>query len=350
MLDVREYGAGNVNDTFLVTTAEPGDNKFILQKINTRVFSRPELIMHNLRLLAEHANKRLRSEQQGDSRRWEIPKIIQTAAGTDFFIDSHGAFWRAISFIGNAVTYETVQNANHAREAGYALGRFHRLISDLDPNTLYDTLVGFHITPQYLRHYEKTIHETQNSTKSPETRYCSNFIAARRQLAAVLENAKQTNKLIIRPIHGDPKVSNIMLDEKTGHAISIIDLDTVKPGLIHYDLGDCLRSCCNVAGEEAIDLQDVYFETDLCKAILDGYQSEARSFLTQYDYYYLYDAIRLLPFELGLRFFTDFLAGNVYFKVKHKEHNLQRALVQFRLTESIEAQEAAISSIIRGFE
>ena len=139
-------------------------------------------------------------------------------------------------------------------------------------------------------------------------------------------------------MHGDPKVNNVMLDTATGQAVGMVDLDTVKPGLVHYDIGDCLRSGCNPRGEETGDWEVVRFEPELCRAMLTGYLSLARDFLTETDYAYLYDAIRLLAFELGLRFFTDYLAGNVYFKARHPEHNLVRALVQFKLTESIESQ------------
>jgi hypothetical protein len=138
-----------------------------------------------------------------------------------------------------------------------------------------------------------------------------------------------------------------MIDNATGQAISIVDLDTVKPGLVHYDIGDCLRSGCNPLGEETEQWEQVRFDPELCQAILQGYLSLAREFLTENDYEYLYDAIRLISFELGLRFFTDYLEGNVYFKADHQEHNLARALVQFKLTESIESQATAIRFIIR---
>ncbi|RPI33795.1 MAG: aminoglycoside phosphotransferase, partial [Nitrospiraceae bacterium] len=147
--------------------------------------------------------------------------------------------------------------------------------------------------------------------------------------------------------HGDPKVNNILMDNATGQAVSIVDLDTVKPGLVHYDIGDCLRSGCNPLGEETEEWEAVQFNPDLCRSILQGYIPMAREFLTENDFAYLFDAIRLIAFELGLRFFTDYLEGDVYFKVNRPDHNLARALVQFRLAESIESQEAAVRSIIR---
>ena len=139
-----------------------------------------------------------------------------------------------------------------------------------------------------------------------------------------------------------------MIDNATRQAVSIVDLDTVKPGLVHYDIGDCLRSSCNPLGEETERWEMVRFDPDLCQAVLQGYLSLAKDFLTENDYDYLYDAIRLIAFELGLRFFTDYLEGNVYFKANHPEHNLARALVQFKLTESIEDQAETIGAIIQG--
>jgi Ser/Thr protein kinase RdoA (MazF antagonist) len=164
----------------------------------------------------------------------------------------------------------------------------------------------------------------------------------------VLEQAREQGKLSLRPVHGDPKVNNVMIEKTTGRAISLVDLDTVKPGLIHYDIGDCMRSGCNPLGEETEQWEAVCFDPEIGAAILEGYLTQARNFLTEADYEYLYLSIRLLAFELGVRFFTDYLAGNVYFKVKHPQHNLQRALVQFKLTESIEAHEADIRHIIQG--
>jgi Ser/Thr protein kinase RdoA (MazF antagonist) len=163
----------------------------------------------------------------------------------------------------------------------------------------------------------------------------------------VLENARAEGRLMLRVIHGDPKVNNIMMDTASGQAISIIDLDTVKPGLVHYDIGDCMRSGCNPLGEETGEWEKVSFDIDCCRAILEGYLRTARTFLSEDDFAYLYDSIRLIAFELGLRFFTDCLEGDVYFRVKGPGHNLARALVQFRLTRSIEEQENAIRAIIR---
>jgi hypothetical protein len=344
---LREYGNGNVHGTFLVTLEAEHEKHFILQRMNTQVFCRPELVMLNMRTCTEHMREKLEHEGPGAGRRrWETPKVIFTRDGRDHWIDSDGAFWRAISFIEDSQSFDTIQDIGHALEVGAALGIFHSLISDLPAAKLADTLKGFHVTPLYLRHYDE-VSAKRGASKTVEVDYALRFISERREWAAILEEAGEQGRLKLRSIHGDPKVNNVMIDTATGQAVAMVDLDTVKPGLIHYDIGDCLRSCCNPLGEETSRWEAVRFEPDLCRAVLEGYLSIARAFLTENDYAYVYDAIRLIAFELGLRFFTDYLEGNVYFKVKNSEHNLARALVQFKLTESIELQKAAIDAVIR---
>ena len=342
ILDVHEFGNGNINDTYLVTTDSNEELHFVLQRINTQVFKQPRLIMQNMRTFTEHMRRRAREE----GHIWEMPRVLRTQDNQDFYLDGENRFWRAISYVEGARSFDTISNTGHAREVGHALGTFQHLISDLPVETLADTLEGFHITPGYIGQFDK-IRSNNGFASSSEVRFALEFIAARRDWAHVLEHARRDGRLPLRPVHGDPKVNNVMIDEKTGRAISLVDLDTVKPGLIHYDIGDCMRSGCNPLGEETEHWESVCFEPEIGEAILTGYLTEARHFLSPADYEYLYDSIRLLAFELGVRFFTDHLAGNVYFKVKHPHHNLLRALVQFKLTESIEAHEPEIRRIVQ---
>ena len=344
--DIREFGNGNINNTFLVTVVGEKEKHFILQRVNTRVFHQPECIIRNMRTVSEHIHKRLKDVPLKAGRRWEVPRVLLTQDQQDHWRDSEGAFWRALSFVEGAHTVATIQDSSHAREVGYGLGMFQHLLSDLPAERLVNTLEGFHITPSYLQNY-KRVAASHSVSASPEEQHCMQFIDDRGSRVHVLEDAKAQGKLCLRPIHGDPKIDNIMMDTVTGQAVSIIDLDTITPGLLHYDVGDCLRSGCNPLGEKPEQWEKVSFQTDLCQAILQGYCSVASTFLTENDYDYLYDAVRLIAFELGLRYFTDYLEGNVYFKTRYPEHNLDRALVQFKLTESIESQEAAICAIIR---
>ncbi|WP_309717346.1 aminoglycoside phosphotransferase family protein [Armatimonas sp.] len=343
IVEIKQDTTGNINKTYVVTLADA--ERFILQRINKTVFTQPELVMRNIRTFSEHVTRKLAVAPLDKGRRWETPRVMATQDGRDFWLDPEGEYWRALSFIPRSRSYNTAQSEDHAYEVGFGLGAFHNLISDLPADQLADTLPGFHIAPGYLAHFDKVV--TNHKTElTAEVRYGLDFVATRRGLASVLEDAKASGKLPLRPIHGDPKINNVMMDTTTGQAISIIDLDTVKPGLVHYDIGDGLRSACNPLGEETKDFDSVCFEPELGKAILSGYLEQAHHFLTPADYEHLFDAIRLIAFELGLRFFTDHLAGDVYFTANYRGHNLERALVQFALCKSIESQESTIRKII----
>ena len=347
---VEPTGDGNVNDTYLaIFRTTFSEERFIVQRINKKVFPRPEYIMRNMRAVTEHVHQRLERDAHMADRIWQLPRIIPAKDGCDFVTDSDGEYWRAISLIASAHSFSQVQGMEHAHEAGFVLGHFQKVISDLSVDGLLDTLEGFHITPQYLAKLDAALQTPDGQARlnsSLEAQRCHQFIEKRRQWCSVLEEARQRGELQLRPVHGDPKISNIMIDDATGKGTCIVDLDTVKPGLIHYDFGDCLRSSCNPAGEEAMDLRRVVFDTDLCDAIVKGYMVHAREFLTDADRHYLYDSVRLIAFELGLRFFADYIAGDVYFKVRCDGQNLNRARVQFKLTESIEAREQAIRRIL----
>lgn len=343
IVEIKQDTTGNINRTYVVTLADA--ERFILQRINKKVFTQPELVMRNIRCFSEHVTRKLAVAPLDKGRRWETPKVIAAQDGRDFWLDPEGEYWRALSFIPRSRSYNTAQSEEHAYEVGFGLGAFHNLISDLPAEQLADTLPGFHIAPGYLAHFDK-IAASHKTEITSEVRYGLDFVEARRSLASVLEDAKAAGKLPLRPTHGDPKINNVMMDTTTGQAISIIDLDTVKPGLVHYDIGDGLRSACNPLGEETKDFDAVRFEPELAKAILSGYLEQAHHFLTPADYEHLFDAIRLIAFELGLRFFTDHLAGDVYFLADHRGHNLERALVQFALCKSIESQESTIRKII----
>jgi hypothetical protein len=350
LVTVEPTGSGNVNDTYLaVFRTHFSEERFVLQKINRRVFPRPEFIMENMRRVTEHVHRRLEEEEDTADRIWQLPKIIPAKTGQDYAMDGDGEYWRAISLIASANAYARVQGLEHAREAGVVLGQFQRLISDLSADTLHDTLEGFHITPRYLQNYDAVLATPDGASRLASSllaQQCRRYVSERREWCSVLEDAKARGALKLQPIHGDPKIANIMIDNATGKGTAIVDLDTCKPGLVHYDFGDCLRSCCNPAGEEEQDPGRVFFDTDLCEAIVRGYMTQARHFLTDDDRALLYDAVRLIAFELGLRFFTDYLAGDVYFKTRYDGHNLHRATVQFRLTESIETRESAIRRVL----
>ena len=345
---ISQLGSGNVNDTFLVTLNRSASRQaFVMQRLNTDVFDKPELVMRNLLRLGIHVEQRLAQQPpELTGRRWEVPKVLPTLDADGHWVEHQGEFWRSITYIGAATTTDVIQDDIHARELGYGLGMFHHLISDLPTNELADTLENFHITPAYLADFD-AVRADAAGQMTPRLQEALNFIENRREGIDVLEQACARGELKRRPIHGDPKINNVMIDESTGHAVGLIDLDTVKPGLVHYDIGDCLRSCCNRLGEETREPENVRFDLGLCRSILQGYLAIGRSFLTPDDFRYLPDCIRLIPLELGLRFLTDHLEGDHYFRTDRADHNLDRALVQFALTRSIEQQWSALQDLVR---
>ena len=350
LASIRPAGSGNVNDTYLaVFRTHFSEERIIIQRVNSHVFAQPEWIMENMSILTNHCHKQLQTESRTADRIWQLPRIVPCRDGQDFFRDDNGDFWRALTLIASAKSYDVAQSAEHAFEIGTVLGQFHRLVSRMNPLSLRDTLPGFHETPNYLEQYDAVVQtpEAQELIESSmEVRNAQRFIEERHEFAFTLQHALEAGELDIRLIHGDPKISNIMIDDDTGKGTAIIDLDTAKPGLIHYDFGDALRSLCNREGEETSELSKVVFDLDLCEAFVRGYMAYAKDFLTANDKKYLYDSIRLITFELGLRFFQDYLAGNIYFKVKSPEQNLHRAQVQFRLCESIETRQRQIKAVL----
>lgn len=350
LIYVNAITRGNVNDTYEAAFREGGDvHRVILQRINRHVFQKPEWIMSNMRAVTDHIGRKIQNEYETANREWGFPKLVPARTGDDYFLDESDNFWRVISKIDAASSYSEIRDAEHATEAGAVLGCFHRLISDIDSEGLYDTLPGYHVCPRYLTKYDHTLGNGCVASRvglTREVKRLQTFIQERRELAHVLQEALDDGVLSMQPVHGDPKVDNIMIDDFTGKGIGMVDLDTVKPGLIHYDFGDALRSACNPAGEDATDLKEVVFDIDLCRAFVRGYMRQAGDFLTDGDRYYLFEAVHLLAFELGLRFFEDYLAGDKYFKVRFEEHNLNRARVQFKLCESVELNEPAIREAI----
>jgi len=345
VFSLEPFGNGNVNDTFLVTCRDGSPRRFLLQRINPRVFPFPRQIAGNMRTVTEHVLERLQRDPFCSSLRWEVPRLLLTREGLEYEVDWKGHVWRAMTFIEEAETFQTVQGEKHAREVGRALGIFHCLIHDMPMDKVVRVLENFHVAPHYLQRYDRILSHGFPA-KSPETEHVRKFVDERRGVVSHLEDAKAQERLEVVPIHGDPKVNNILFDRLSHTAVAMVDLDTVTPGLLLYDLGDCLRSCCNLLGEETREWERVRFDMDLCRAILGGYMASSQKGLKEGDRDHLFEAIRLLPLELGLRFFTDYLEGNVYFKVAFPEQNLLRALVQFRLTESIEEQSVSLRILI----
>jgi hypothetical protein len=345
---VEKFGSGNINDTYRSILRHPSTRAYIHQRINQTVFSSPDKVMENIVRVTTHIREKLQSSERNTT-----VELIPTKKGLLWYVDSTGEYWRTMAFIANAVTYNTIQNLEHAYEAGKILGTFQRYVADIPPGQLHDTLPGFHHTPVYYDQFLSTLEATHSDPaiearkQEPDSIELINIIRTHESLVPLLMEPYQTGALRERVVHNDPKINNILLDERTHQGVCIIDLDTVKSGLIHFDYGDCLRSAANPAGEEARNIRQVYFDVNIFEQITRGYLEETRSFLSEAEIAYLVDSIKVIAFELGMRFFTDYLKGDVYFKVSHPQHNLNRAQVQLTLLKDIETKEAEIRSIMK---
>ncbi|MBU0679869.1 MAG: aminoglycoside phosphotransferase family protein [Proteobacteria bacterium] len=341
-LKVCEIGAGNINDTFLVTGQ--GQPSFILQRLSRQAFSSPEQICENLSIL-NHSLPADRIAALISDRRWTIPQLLSTSHDTLGWCDSNNGFWRALSYINATRTLSCLTSTTEAMEVGRALAIFHNLVKDIEPDSLHVTIPHFHDTPHYFHLYQGVLAANPSCLNSGLAAECLHFIKAHQDSLAILEDGRARGELTVTTIHGDPKLANILFDQQTAQACAFIDLDTVGPGLLLYDLGDCLRSCCNQGGS-LYDLSTTRFESDFCRAILQGYLEKGRHLLSPGDRHYLLAAIRLIPLELGIRFFSDYLSGCHYFKTTSPTDTLRRAAAQFRLVANIEEQQASLTAML----
>ncbi len=309
-LAIVPLGRGLINDSWLVTASR---KRGVLQRINRQVFPDPARIMANIAAVARHLAAR-------PECRLELPTLIPSRSGENF-VRVGDDFWRLWHYLP-ATTLERVDGPDIAFRLGWSLGHLHRLLAEIDPTVLYDTLPGFHVTSSYLYAFDRALTAWRDVFPPALERACD-FVQHRRQRATVLERAD----LPLRVVHGDPKLDNVLFDSESLKPLAWVDLDTLKPGLWLWDIGDCVRSACG--GQGRLDLS-------LTAALLKGWLAEAGRWLTAAEIALLPEAIWLLPFELGLRFLTDHLQGDRYFKVGFRGENLRRALTQFALTEDIE--------------
>lgn len=333
---IAPLGEGNINATYLVSY----ENRppLVVQRLNESVFPDPIGVARNVELITSYLSTRW-SEDFGRCTFCRFPEVIKCKDGRSWFEDQSGGVWRCLSHVDNGVSYPRVVSDDQPTEAGMMLGCFHALLEDFDGSVLVDPLPGFH----HLRNYEYSYLEAISShsrSENSEFLYCRKMIENRLK-SRVLEELVEEAETHKRVIHGDPKCDNFLFDRRTGQALALIDLDTVSRGLLAVDIGDCLRSFCNPAGEKA--LSTIFFDIGICERLLKSY---FKAFdLSRTEKFLIYHGVRLLTYELGLRFFTDHLNNDRYFKITRKGENLQRAQVQFKLLESIEKQRSEIEKL-----
>ena len=330
---ITPLGDGNINATYLVTfTRRPS---LVVQRLNGAVFPDPVSVVRNVALVTSYLGER-RSAGAGRCHCYRFPEAVELRDGRSWYEDQSGSVWRCLSYLDNTVSRPCVTGADQALEAGRLLGCFHALLEGFDSSALADPLPGFHDLSAYKRAYLNSVADHRRSQTS-EFLYCLRMIEARLD-TDTLGQCMAPPQVPQRVIHGDPKCDNFLFDRASGQPLSLIDLDTVSHGLLAVDIGDCLRSFCNPAGEKA--RAEVGFDMQICEGLLEGYFQSFEPNRTERELFY--HGVRLLTYELGLRFFTDHLNGDRYFKITRDGENLQRARVQFKLLESIEAQRSAI--------
>jgi Ser/Thr protein kinase RdoA (MazF antagonist) len=333
---LQPLGQGKINDTWLVTFSS--GERLVLQRLPAAVFPDPQCVMHNIRLVTSH----LHAWSQQTKLHMPFLSLYTNPDGKDLFIDPSNNGWRLLTYIDCSRTVEELDSPQQAYEIGRMLGLFHTVLADVDQGQLRDPLPGFHDTLAYIKKYNQLSH--QSAATHLKEAACIQFIEEMRGIAVTFTARVDTLTHLV--IHGDPKASNFLFAENKDTVISIIDLDTVQAGLLLHDLGDCLRSCCNRQGEEHDNPEGTIFSAEFFAAILKGYGSVAASLLSEADLQILPDAAALISFELGVRFFTDHLSGDAYFKTSKKGQNLVRALIQFHLANSIARQQVLLHKIV----
>lgn len=343
---LEPLGGGIVNDTWRLTL--PSGKKYILQRLNPSVFPDPTAVQENLRTVTEHIHAELttvpRSCGAGYGRNFTFFRPVANQDGVISHQDGTGVFWRLLTFIEHSRSLHSISTPDQAEEIGATLGLFHQLLATLPPEVLTDPLPGFHNTPRYLARYDRLL---SSGPQYPEVDDCRRFIAQHRQDAFFLEKARKQGKIGRQVIHADPKVANFLFSADAKSVISLIDLDTVRPGLLLHDIGDCLRSCCNPLGEEVESPDQIIFNADFFAAAVKGYLTTAADLLTAEDKRLLVKSVWLISFELGLRFYSDYLVNNCYFKVNYPKQNLFRARIQFALARSIKQQDDRLCAMIQ---
>lgn len=332
---ISPLGRGHINDTYLVASA---DRPLVLQRINPRVFPEPMRVIENFFLVSNHL-RRIGGKRYPAFR---CAEPVPTLAGGVAHDDGRGGLWRGQSFLHHQ-TIAAVSTSQQARELGRALATLHLLLEGLETHRLIEPLPGFHYLPGYLADYEQVAMLSRE--RGGEVDDCHQAVAAGRDAALELEIARKSGLLRTRPIHGDPKIDNVLF-ANGGCACGFLDLDTVMVGLPHYDLGDCLRSSCNRGGEEPA-IASPLFSLDICRAILEGYAAIGAGLLSAPEAAYIFNGVLTITYALGVRFFTDHLRGDRYFKVGCRGDNLRRALAQFALVEDIRKKETAIRRLTK---
>jgi aminoglycoside phosphotransferase (APT) family kinase protein len=336
---------GHINETYTATYNQGGTFvRYIHQKINQTVFKDPDSLMRNMMRVTTHLRAKWAAQGANDITRRSLT-LVPTRDGRPFYRDADGACWRTFVFVEKTQTFEAVQSPGQAYEAGKAFGNFQRLLVDLPGERLTETIPDFHNTRKRFAALQQAIaqdHCNRAQTAAAEIA----FALQQEPIVDVLLKAQARGDIPERITHNDTKFNNVMLDSETGQEMCVVDLDTVMPGLVLYDFGDMVRTTTSPTLEDELDLSQVEMQMPVFKELARGYCEATRSFLTPAEKSYLAFSGKLITYTIGIRFLTDFLAGDTYFRVHRSQHNLDRCRTQFQLVQSIAQQEETMQQSV----
>lgn len=341
--DAQPYGNGHINDTFLCES-EPA---LILQRINSNVFKNPHEVMENIYNVTEFLKKKIVAAG-GDPDR-ETLTVVRTIDGKNYYTDEDGSIYRVYKFIGHSVAYDTVEDPIQLYYAGQAFGRFQRMLDDYPADSLYETIVNFHHTPLRVEALKKAIAENK-AGRLDSIKADVDFALEYSKYASTIVDAMAEGTIPLRVTHNDTKLNNVLFDASTKEGVCVIDLDTVMPGSMLYDFGDALRSGGSSGCEDETDLDKIYFDLEKFEQFAKGFLSETASCLTEKEIELLPLSAMLLTYECGIRFLTDYLEGDTYFKIHRENHNLDRARNQFKLVADIESKFDQMAEIVKKYK
>ena len=341
------YGSGHINDTFRLAFCFEGRNKrYILQRMNKNIFLNPEELMDNVSGVTAWLRKKILADG-GDVER-ETLNLVNTRDGRPFYKDSCGEYWRAYLFIEDATSFDQVENDDDFYQSAVAFGHFQRLLSDYPAATLHETIKDFHNTTDRLRKFKEAI-INDVCGRATEVKPEIQFVLEREKLAHILCDLQKNGEIPLRVTHNDTKLNNILIDNKTGKAICVIDLDTVMPGLSVNDFGDSIRFGASTAAEDEKDLSKVFFDMHLYELYVKGFIEGCGGALTEIEKDMLPVGAMVMTFECGMRFLTDYLEGDHYFKIHREGHNLDRCRTQFKLVKDMEEKLQQMKDIVKKY-